>query len=235
LRLSKEVNDSTPTAGDTITFTITITNDGSLSATNVDVSDTLPDGFTAGTPSQGSFAGSTWTVGTLTNGQSETLTISGPAGAAGNVVTNTAQVSASDQTDPDSTPNNNLPAEDDQDSDSATAQAVTPDELLSVDSITITGQGGKDKNNDILFTIKVSGASAQPVAGVQITIDITKNGSFDRTEIGTTDAAGKVVFVDKKADIGSWDVDHSGLIAVAPAGFVWDTVPPPDPDPFVKP
>jgi len=234
LRLTKTVNDSTPTEGDTITFTITITNDGPIDTTNVDVSDTLPAGFSADIPSQGSFAGSTWDVGTLTNGQSETLTISGPAGIAGNVVTNTAEVSASDEIDPDSIPNNNQAAEDDQDSDSATAQVAVIDELLSLDSITITGQGGKDKKNDIIFTFAVSGESAQPVAGAEITIDITLDGSPTTITV-TTGAEGTATFKESKAANGSWDVDLSSLSVVAPAGFVWDTVLPADPDPLVKP
>jgi len=154
LSLTKVVDDSTPNEGDNITFTVTITNSGPSTATNVAVSDTLPAGFTAGSPSQGGFAAGVWSVGTLTNGQSETLTISGPAGSAGNTETNSAQVSASDQPDPDSTPNNNIPAEDDQDSDSATAQAVAEFVIVTVNDMLVFSFGAA------LLTTLVSPSSA---------------------------------------------------------------------------
>jgi len=116
LELTKTVDNATPTAGNTITFTVTITNIGPDVATNVVVTDNLPVGFTTTNPD---FSGSTWTVGTLLVGESATLEITGTA-VSGATDSNTAEVTAADQVDEDSNVNNNDPTEDDQDSATAT-------------------------------------------------------------------------------------------------------------------
>ena len=79
LVIGKTVDDATPDEGDTVTFTVTVTNGGPARATNVSIDDALPAGLTAGTitPSQGSFTAPTWTIGTIDSGSSATLTIQG--------------------------------------------------------------------------------------------------------------------------------------------------------------
>jgi len=106
--LSKIVNDPRPNVGDTITFTITLTNNGPDTATNVDVTDVLPDGLTlvSDSPSQGIYNAGTglWIVGNLANGAQATLifraTVISP-----NPQTNTASITAADQPDPNDTNN----------------------------------------------------------------------------------------------------------------------------------
>ena len=77
LAITKIVDNGTPDEGDTVTFTVTVTNNGPAQATNVSIDDVLPADLTAGTitPSQGCFTAPTWTIGTLANGVSATLTI----------------------------------------------------------------------------------------------------------------------------------------------------------------
>ena len=60
--------------GQTGTFTITLTNNGPNAATNVQVTDPVPTGFTAGTPSTGTYVGNVWTIPSLANGATATLT-----------------------------------------------------------------------------------------------------------------------------------------------------------------
>jgi len=129
IRITKTVDIPNPDIGVEITFTVTITNDGPNTATNVQVFDPgLPPpgltGVSAGV-SQCCFNPGTgvWTVGTLTNGQSEILQIVGTV-ATTNPIINAAELIASDQFDPDSTPNNNAPNEDDQ---AAASTGVFPD------------------------------------------------------------------------------------------------------------
>ncbi|MFZ5365172.1 MAG: peptidoglycan-binding protein [Patescibacteria group bacterium] len=142
LSLDKLVDNSAPNVGDTITYTITVSNAGPNNATNVSVVDLLPAGVTysSATPSQGSYnnISGVWTVGTINNGSTASLQISATVnvGTGNSTISNSAQVSASDQADPDSTPNNNMPLEDDQDSDDIDVQAADLSLVKIVDNVT---------------------------------------------------------------------------------------------------
>jgi uncharacterized repeat protein (TIGR01451 family) len=79
LTLSKTVDNPTPTLGDSVTFTIVLTNGGPTDATGILVSDSLPVGLTyvSSTASQGSYDSESglWTVGGVANSASAILTI----------------------------------------------------------------------------------------------------------------------------------------------------------------
>ncbi len=117
LSVTKTINVAMPPVGSNVVFTVTVSNAGPDQATNVKVTDLLPAGYTyvSNTPSQGSYVSGTgvWTVGTLAASGNATLQITATANAAG-PYGNTAEVTASDQPDPDSTPNNGAAGEDDQ-------------------------------------------------------------------------------------------------------------------------
>jgi uncharacterized repeat protein (TIGR01451 family)/fimbrial isopeptide formation D2 family protein len=91
--VTKTVDNAHPDKGSSVTFTVTVTNHGPDDDPNVVVSDAIPSAVTPDTitPSAGTYAGSTWTVGALANGASATLTVSGTVTTAG-TVTNTATV-----------------------------------------------------------------------------------------------------------------------------------------------
>lgn len=97
-------SDATPDVGDTVTFRITVTNNGAAQATNVSLSDSMPTGITltSSTPSQGTYSSGTWSIGTLANGASVTLDLTGTVDsvADGTVITNTTVKATADQTDP---------------------------------------------------------------------------------------------------------------------------------------
>ncbi|KPV52506.1 hypothetical protein SE17_15120 [Kouleothrix aurantiaca] len=137
LSLTKGVNNPSATQGDELIYTITVTNSGPDAATGVAVSDPLPAGveYRGATASAGSYnpADGTWTIGALAVGQRVRLTITVLVLSA-DKVTNTAQVSASAQFDPDSTPGNNNPAEDDQ------ASVTTPIAPTAVTLSSFTAQ-----------------------------------------------------------------------------------------------
>src|SRR5262249_45192131 len=61
LVLAKAVSDSTPNVGDTITFTVTLTNQGPAPSARVVVNDALPPGltFVSSTPGQGAYSPTT--------------------------------------------------------------------------------------------------------------------------------------------------------------------------------
>ena len=73
--------NTTPAEGDTVTFDITVTNNGGDQATNVSLTDSLPAGitFTGSTITQGSYNSTTglFDIGTLNVGQTATLTLTG--------------------------------------------------------------------------------------------------------------------------------------------------------------
>ncbi|MCK0127652.1 DUF11 domain-containing protein [Erythrobacter sp. F6033] len=99
---------SEPAVGDTVTFEIVVTNNGGDDATNVTLTDSLPAGLTAtlnnGNVTAGTYVAGTgvWTIPTLANGASATLTIEGvvDAGTEGTSITNTTTAATGDQTDP---------------------------------------------------------------------------------------------------------------------------------------
>ena len=101
LSMSKTVDNTAPTEGATITYTITVTNSGPSSASNVQVDDLLPTGvsFVSSSSSQGTYTSGTgiWDIGTLANGTSVTLSISASVdtGTTGQTINNTATVSSS--------------------------------------------------------------------------------------------------------------------------------------------
>lgn len=119
LSVSKQLLGSAPSNGGFVTWRLTVTNDSAseTTANGVVVRDNLPGSFTFdGASGDGSFNSGTgdWTVGSLAPGASATIDVSGFINAsAGTTITNTAEVIASSQPDPDSTANNGVTTEDD--------------------------------------------------------------------------------------------------------------------------
>jgi uncharacterized repeat protein (TIGR01451 family) len=119
LSVNKTILGGNSNTGDTVTYTLTVTNSSSATqdATGVVVRDALPAGLTFVSSSGfGSYSSGTgnWTVGSVPIGTTRTLTINATITAAsGTAITNVAQVTAQGQTDLDSTPNNNVTNEDD--------------------------------------------------------------------------------------------------------------------------
>lgn len=99
LEISKAVNFDKPFAGQTVTFTLTATNNGPDAAEEVVVEDLLPSGLTylshtAPGVTEYNPGGGSWVIGPMTNGQSLQLTIQAIVNSSGNY-TNTATISGS--------------------------------------------------------------------------------------------------------------------------------------------
>ncbi len=143
LELTHTVSNPTPTIGETLTFVVELTNNGPAGATNIAVTNQLPggmDGLTA-TPSHGSYDPNTgiWTVPNLGPVGNATLTISGIVQSYGTIA-HSAEVTAVDQPDPDSTPNNFIPTEDD--IASAKASIPLPPGGIELNDVLLAGIGG---------------------------------------------------------------------------------------------
>ncbi|MCP3937732.1 MAG: DUF2341 domain-containing protein, partial [Actinomycetia bacterium] len=161
LALTKTVDDSTPTEGDTVVYTVVLDNNGPSATTNVTVTDLLPGGVTyvSDVPTTGSYISGTgvWTVGSMANGASETLTITTTVdpGTATTTIVNTASVSASDLSDP--TPGN--------DSDGANITVQTA-------NLTLTKTDSPDpapSNGPLLYNLLVTNNGPHSATVVEVT------------------------------------------------------------------
>jgi len=108
LGVSKIVDEAAPREGDTISYTVSVSNAGPSPATVVQITDLLPAGVSlvAATPGQGTYDSVTgdWFVGTLLAGTTTSLQLQALVdnGVAGTTITNTASVSTVSQVDPNS-------------------------------------------------------------------------------------------------------------------------------------
>jgi uncharacterized repeat protein (TIGR01451 family) len=189
LEINKTVNNTTPGVGTHILYTINVTNHGPDNATGV-VLDILPPGIlhVSNSTSHGTYNNATglWNIGSLTNGTTATLTITANV-TTDSPRTNTAELISVDHFDPDSTPNNHDPTEDDQ--DSATISPV---------SVAVDIEVNKTVNNSvpalyqhINYTIVVTNNGPSNATGVVVQdllppglihiSNYTPNGTYDYT------------------------------------------------------
>jgi uncharacterized repeat protein (TIGR01451 family) len=155
--LEKTVSNTTPNVGDTITFTITVTDNGPVTATGVTVSDPLPPGlqFLSSNPSQGNYVASSgaWTIGTVATGTPETLLITAMV-VSPDAQTNTATISHSDQFDP------NL-------ANNSSSVTVTPQQADLSITETVTN-ATPNVGDAITFTITLRDLGPDPATGVKV-------------------------------------------------------------------
>jgi uncharacterized repeat protein (TIGR01451 family) len=155
LALSKTVNNTTPNVGDTITFTVTLSNKGPDPATNVTVADALPAGLNlvSATPSQGTYAAGVWTVGIVSPSTPQTLTITAKV-VSSSAQTNTATISTSDQFDPNAGNNTTSATETPQQSDLSLAKTVS--------------NATPNVGDTVTFTVTLTNLGPDPATGVQV-------------------------------------------------------------------
>ena len=166
LELTKDVDDPTPFAGGSVTYTITVTNRGPDEGEGITVEDILPAGVSYTSHANGNYNAGTgiWTIGDLVAGASTALTITVSVDAEG-VITNVAQVQTSDHFDPDSTPGNEdgAPYEDDEDDAVIAASAVID---LEVDKIVDKAEANPFEN--AVWTVTVTNRGPSAATGVTV-------------------------------------------------------------------
>jgi uncharacterized repeat protein (TIGR01451 family) len=201
LAIGKDVDNSTPLEGDTVTYTILIQNLGPNAANGIAVSEPLASGlsYASHTATQGSYAPGTgiWTVGALGVGQSATLTIVVDVqdDTSGMTITNTAAITASSLPDPNTTNN----------SASATIEPVdAPQADLSITKIVnnVTPLSG----NVVQYTITVHND------GPDIATSITVSDLLEPGQILTDFAESQGSY---NPVTGIWDVGGLGVDANA--------------------
>lgn len=186
LSVSKTANPDPVTVGNSLVYTVTVTNAGPQAATNVEVTDTLPAGLTADSISQGNFTcngvGSnvvTCTLGSLAVG-SDSFDITVTPDSAG-TITNTA-VAGADQIDND--PGNNTIVLD---------TTVNPAGVPNTD-LSITKTASPDPafvNQPLVYTLTVSNTGSNQAIDVTVTDTLPlpaqsiNAGVFSCTGLGT--------------------------------------------------
>ena len=117
LSLTQTVDQENPSLGEQIEFTLTVRNEGPDPATGVEVGTFLPFEliFVSASTTQGRYDDfdEVWEVGSLASGASAVLRVVVEVDSTDSI-SHSAEVIASDQFDPDSTPDNGIEAEDDQ-------------------------------------------------------------------------------------------------------------------------
>ncbi|MCT7967866.1 hypothetical protein NG799_16115 [Laspinema sp. D1] len=235
LQLTNTVSNTTPAIGETLTFTVALINNGPAGATNIAVTNILPGGMNGitATPSSGSYDANTgiWTLPNLASAGNATLTISGIVQSYGTIA-NTAQVTAVDQPDPDSTANNFIPTEDDIASDRATIPLPPGGIQLSnvmagiggfgnsgIDAEDVAGfsvSSAGDVNGDGLDDLIVSAPLANPGGNTQAGESYVVFGKADGTAVNLSDvAAGTGGFI-----INGTDMNNRSGFSVSSAGDV---------------
>ena len=198
LAVTKAVDDPTPNVGHDVTFTVTLKNDGPDAATSVAVTDALPAGltFVSSAVSQGSYAGGTgvWSVGSLAVGATKTLTVVARVDVP-TPLTNTALVTASDQSDTDPTNNSASASETPRLSDLGVTQAVsdpTPNVGDTITFTTVLTNNGPDTGTGVVVSVPVPSGltfvSAAPGQG-------GFNGATGAWAVGTVASGGSVTLV----------------------------------------
>ena len=189
------------------TFTLLLVNNGPNDATGVEVTDSMEEGlqYVSHAASQGTYAPAegVWTVGDLGNGDTATLTLTVFAADTGeNGLLNTAEVTASDQVDPDSTPANNEAGEDDFDGDLVgRPPAGRPDLRADLSLAKTASDESPAVGSQITYTLTLENTGPNPTAGVQVT-DVLPAG---------------VAFAGAAASQGTYD-PGTGVWTVGPLG-----------------
>lgn len=180
LQIVKTVNNPSPRIGDSVVFTIAVSNEGPSVASNVVVTDQIPLGYTLTNASstKGTWTTATWTVGDLAVGALDTLWLTATVNDVENY-TNTASVTSSV---PDPVMQNNT--------SSASTTPVKPGIALVKSGIL-----SQDKNS-ITYTFIVTNTGDVPLSGISISdVKLPQGIVLDATTLQPqTSATGTVVY-----------------------------------------
>ena len=172
LTLTKDVDNATPAVGVDVVFTLTLTNTANFSdASNIVVTDALPSGYSFVSASgDGVYvdAAGTWTIATLSAGESATLDVTATVLGAGAYL-NAAEVTAADQPDTDDTYG------DASGNDAATA-GTTPVATVDLSLTNSVDNATPDVGANVTFTVTVSNAAGFSDASNLMARDLIPSG-----------------------------------------------------------
>ena len=194
LNLDISVDNEFPDVGSQVTFTVTLTNEGPSDAVGVEVENILPGGFTyVSDDSSGAFNPSNglWGVGIIPLESQMELNIVAQVNPSGNY-TSTAEVVDATFFDADSTPDNNILSEDDQDE-----QLITPRHVTDISVSKVVNDMNPEVGDEVVFTIEVNNDGPNDASGLIIEDELENGYQF----VSASTTAG---IYDEIA--GSWDL-----------------------------
>ena len=212
--------DSTPEEGDTVTFEITVTNNGPSDATNVNLADSLPAGLTAtannGGITQGSYTEEVgqFNIGTLLVGESATLTLEGivDAGQGGNTITNITTAATGDQDDP-STAGDDL--------EESVVVVIPATDLVTVKTLA-SGDATPDEGDTVTFDITVTNSGPDAATNVSLTdllpIGLTATAANGTVTQGSYDSATGIFTIGSLASGATATLTLEGTVDVGEGG-----------------
>lgn len=205
LAVVKTVDNPLPREGDTIVYTLTLTNNGPDTANNVDVTDVLPAGVTyVSDDSGGSYDNTTgvWVVAPplLAAAGAVTIHITATvnAGTLGSTITNTATITSSNRADPDTSNN----------TDSVDITVVEPNLTMVKSALTTSDpvNGASSPYNipgaTVLYSLQTTntGLGVPDTDSTMVTDAIPANTELFVNNLGN---CGPVAFIDGSAPINS--------------------------------
>jgi gliding motility-associated-like protein/uncharacterized repeat protein (TIGR01451 family) len=175
VKVTSEAGKTTYTPGESVDYTITVTNNGPSDATAVNVSDTAPTGttitnwtaaVTTGTvtlPNTSGTGNINETIATLPNGAvvTYTVTVQTPSDFTGELVNAVAVTTPTEDPEPECT--------------TCTTPPLTPDPQADIVTVKVTSEAGK--------------TTYTPGESVDYTITVTNNGPSDATAVSVADTA----------------------------------------------
>ena len=223
LELTKSVSPTNVVPGDTVTFTIDVFNDNASSAsdaTGVTVRDVIPSGYALvpGTVNNGGVynigdLSITWSNLTITNGATLSLTFDATVNATGSYE-NTAEITANDIFDIDSTEDNGIPGEDDQ--DSAQITIVTSDLSLSKD-ISAASSATPNVGDTVVFELTVTNTGPDTATNVSVEDIVPSGYAIGTINNGGAAVAGTISWTIANLAVGSTTLSYETTVN-APTG-----------------
>ncbi len=196
LSITKIADNTSPNVGNSITFTITVSNPGPSSAFSTVVSDILPSGYslTSSSTSNGVWDSPNWNIGTLEMGKNATLILNATVLATGSY-NNTASVSSATT---DNVSENN----------SSTVN-INPIPVVDLVMTKAVDNANPKIGEDIQFTIGVKNNGPSKASGVKIN-DLLPDGFTYKSHTG----AGIYTHETGLWDIGELNKDASANLSI---------------------
>lgn len=195
VELTNTVNNTTPDIGGTVTFTVKVANRGPSNATNVDIKDVVPNGYTniSNISNSGTASGNTitWTGFDINVNDSISLTFDTEVLSTGDYK-NIAEVTAHTETDIDSQPNNDDgdQSQDDEDNATVTVPSVGVAKIGIAKMLKSLSANG-DGSFNATWVLFVENIGTAPIYDLLITDDLSTEFGTNQTSAANVDAAGE--------------------------------------------